>query len=297
MKKKILSGVAIGAAVALIASAAFAFAGKADAINQSDIVNTETKQVPENVVPEGPTLDIQTTAGPIRIRLYDDTPQHRDNFLKLAEEGFYDGVLFHRVINDFMVQTGDPESKDAKPGQVLGSGGPGYTIPAEIEYPKHYHKYGALAAARTGDEMNPERRSSGSQFYIVTGKKYIPQQLSRMEEMAVQKQLQAYFMQLQRENIDTIKQLRLANDTVGLENLRQRFIKETEANVKPQTMTEEHVRDYTNKGGTPHLDGQYTVFGEVLDGMNVVEKIQNVATDGRDRPLEDIKILSLKVVK
>lgn len=297
MKKKILSGVAIGAAVALIASAAFAFAGKADATNQSDIVNTETKQVPENVVPEGPTLDIQTTAGPIRIRLYDDTPQHRDNFLKLAEEGFYDGVLFHRVINDFMVQTGDPESKDAKPGQVLGSGGPGYTIPAEIEYPKHYHKYGALAAARTGDEMNPERRSSGSQFYIVTGKKYIPQQLSRMEEMAVQKQLQAYFMQLQRENIDTIKQLKLANDTVGLENLRQRFIKETEANVKPQTMTEEQVRDYTNKGGTPHLDGQYTVFGEVLDGMDVVEKIQNVATDGRDRPLEDIKILSVKVVK
>lgn len=297
MKKKILSGVAIGAAVALIASAAFAFAGKADATNQSDIVNTETKQVPENVVSEGPTLDIQTTAGPIRIRLYDDTPQHRDNFLKLAEEGFYDGVLFHRVINDFMVQTGDPESKDAKPGQVLGSGGPGYTIPAEIEYPKHYHKYGALAAARTGDEMNPERRSSGSQFYIVTGKKYIPQQLSRMEEMAVQKQLQAYFMQLQRENIDTIKQLRLANDTVGLENLRQRFIKETEANVKPQTMTEEQVRDYTNKGGTPHLDGQYTVFGEVLDGMDVVEKIQNVATDGRDRPLEDIKILSVKVVK
>lgn len=297
MKKKILSGVAIGAAVALIASAAFAFAGKADATNQSDIVNTETKQVPENVVPEGPTLDIQTTAGPIRIRLYDDTPQHRDNFLKLAEEGFYDGVLFHRVINDFMVQTGDPESKDAKPGQVLGSGGPGYTIPAEIEYPKHYHKYGALAAARTGDEMNPERRSSGSQFYIVTGKKYIPQQLSRMEEMAVQKQLQAYFMQLQRENMDTIKQLKLANDTVGLENLRQRFIKETEANVKPQTMTEEQVRDYTNKGGTPHLDGQYTVFGEVLDGMDVVEKIQNVATDGRDRPLEDIKILSVKVVK
>lgn len=297
MKKKILSGVAIGAAVALIASAAFAFAGKADATNQSDIVNTETKQVPESVVPEGPTLDIQTTAGPIRIRLYDDTPQHRDNFLKLAEEGFYDGVLFHRVINDFMVQTGDPESKDAKPGQVLGSGGPGYTIPAEIEFPKHYHKYGALAAARTGDEMNPERRSSGSQFYIVTGKKYIPQQLSRMEEMAVQKQLQAYFMQLQRENIDTIKQLRLANDTVGLENLRQRFIKETEANVKPQTMTEEQVRDYTTKGGTPHLDGQYTVFGEVLDGMDVVEKIQNVATDGRDRPLEDIKILSVKVVK
>lgn len=297
MKKKILSVVTAVGAVAIILSAAFAFAGKADATNQSDVVNKETSNPSESSVPEGPTLDIQTTAGPIKIRLYDDTPMHRDNFLKLAEEGFYDGVLFHRVINNFMVQTGDPESKNAEPGRMLGSGGPDYTLPAEIVYPKHYHKYGALAAARTGDEMNPERRSSGSQFYIVTGKKYIPQQLSRMEEMGVQKQLQSYFMELQRQNMDTIKQLRLAKDTVGLENLRQRLIQETEANVKPQTMTEEQIRDYTTIGGTPHLDGQYTVFGEVIEGMDVVEKIQNADTDGRDRPVEDIKILSVKVEK
>lgn len=297
MKKKILSVVTAVGAVAIILSAAFAFAGKADATNQSDVVNKETSNPSESSVPEGPTLDIQTTAGPIKIRLYDDTPMHRDNFLKLAEERFYDGVLFHRVINNFMVQTGDPESKNAEPGRMLGSGGPDYTLPAEIVYPKHYHKYGALAAARTGDEMNPERRSSGSQFYIVTGKKYIPQQLSRMEEMGVQKQLQSYFMELQRQNMDTIKQLRLAKDTVGLENLRQRLIQETEANVKPQTMTEEQIRDYTTIGGTPHLDGQYTVFGEVIEGMDVVEKIQNADTDGRDRPVEDIKILSVKVEK
>ncbi|MDE5812746.1 MAG: peptidylprolyl isomerase [Muribaculaceae bacterium] len=246
-------------------------------------------------VPAGPTLDIATTAGNIKIRLYDDTPLHRDNFLKLAKEGYYDGVLFHRVINDFMVQTGDPDSKEAPQGTMLGSGGPGYTIPAEIVYPKHYHKYGALAAARTGDEMNPERKSSGSQFYIVTGRKYSPQQLSRMEEMSVQKQLQSYFMELQRQNMDTIRQLRLAKDSVGLENLRQELIKQTEANVKPVMMTEEQVRDYSEIGGTPHLDGQYTVFGEVLEGMDTVEKIQKAETDGRDRPTEDIRIISIKI--
>ncbi|MDE6561361.1 MAG: peptidylprolyl isomerase [Muribaculaceae bacterium] len=248
-----------------------------------------------NEIPAGPTLDVATTVGNIKIRLYDDTPLHRDNFIKLAKEGYYDGVLFHRVINDFMVQTGDPDSKEAPAGAMLGSGGPDYTIPAEIVYPKHYHKYGALAAARTGDEMNPERKSSGSQFYIVTGKKYLPQQLSRIEEVSVQKQLQSYFMNLQREHMDTIRQLRLAKDSVGLENLRQELIKETEANVKPVTMTEEQVRDYTTIGGTPHLDGQYTVFGEVLEGMDVVEKIQKAETDGRDRPVEDIRIISIKV--
>ncbi|MDE6741132.1 MAG: peptidylprolyl isomerase [Muribaculaceae bacterium] len=254
-----------------------------------------TQDINRSEVPAGPTLDIATTAGNIKIRLYDDTPLHRDNFLKLAKEGYYDGVLFHRVIKDFMVQTGDPDSKEAPAGASLGSGGPGYTIPAEIEYPKHYHKYGALAAARTGDNMNPERKSSGSQFYIVTGKKYSPQQLSRMEQMSVQKQLQSYFMDLQRQHADTIRQLRLAKDSVALENLRQELIKETEANVKPVTMTEEQVRDYSTVGGTPHLDGQYTVFGEVLEGMDTVEKIQNAATDGHDRPQEDIRILSVKV--
>ncbi|MDE6695444.1 MAG: peptidylprolyl isomerase [Muribaculaceae bacterium] len=254
-----------------------------------------TAEINKSEVPAGPTLDVATTAGDIKIRLYDDTPLHRDNFLKLAKEGFYDGVLFHRVINDFMVQTGDPESKDAAPGAMLGSGGPGYQIPAEIVYPKHYHKYGALAAARTGDEMNPERKSSGSQFYIVTGKKYLPQQISRMEEMSVQRQLQSYFLNLQKENIDTIRQLRLAGDTIGLENLRQELIRQTEENVKPVTMTEDQVRDYTTIGGTPHLDGQYTVFGEVLEGMDIVEKIQKAETDGRDRPVEDIRIISIKV--
>lgn len=294
MKRKTIITVAALGVVAAAATAAFATANATQGGQEPKTVEM-TQDTNRNEVPAGPTLDIATTAGNIKIRLYDDTPLHRDNFLKLAKEGYYDGVLFHRVINDFMVQTGDPDSKEAPQGAMLGSGGPGYTIPAEIVYPKHYHKYGALAAARTGDDMNPERKSSGSQFYIVTGKKYLPQQLSRMEEMSVQKQLQSYFMELQRQNMDTIRQLRLAKDSVGLENLRQELIKQTEANVKPTTMTEEMARDYTTIGGTPHLDGQYTVFGEVLDGMETVEKIQKAETDGRDRPVEDIRILSIKV--
>lgn len=296
MKKKILTVSATFVSVALLATAAVVAGNETNGSPQvsEKVIMTETTT---DTVPAGPTLQIETTAGPIKIRLYDDTPLHRDNFLKLAKEGYYDGVLFHRVIKDFMVQTGDPDSKNAQPGAMLGAGSPDYTIPAEFVYPKHYHKYGALAAARTGDDMNPERRSSGSQFYIVTGKKYLPAQLSRMEEMSVQKQLQAYFMNLQRQKMDTIRALRLAKDSVGLENLRQELIRETEANVKPVTMTEQQVRDYTTIGGTPHLDGQYTVFGEVLEGMDTIDKIQNAETDGHDRPIEDIKIVSAKVIE
>ncbi|MCM1489981.1 MAG: peptidylprolyl isomerase [Muribaculum sp.] len=293
MKKKVIISVVAFAALAMFASAAIVSGNQMpDGGNENPV---ETTTVISDTVPAGPTLDIKTTAGDIKIRLYDDTPQHRDNFLKLAKEGFYDGVLFHRVIDGFMVQTGDPDSKTAQKGAMLGSGNPGYTIPAEIIYPKHYHKYGALAAARTGDQMNPMRESSGSQFYIVTGKKYNEPTLARMQEMAVQKQLQSYFMNLQRENMDTIRALRLAKDSVGLENLRQELIRKTEANVKPAEMTPEMIKDYTTIGGTPHLDDQYTVFGEVLEGMDVVEKIQKAETDSHDRPTDDIKIISVKV--
>ncbi|MDE6491412.1 MAG: peptidylprolyl isomerase, partial [Muribaculaceae bacterium] len=141
-------------------------------------------------------VEISTTMGDITIMLYGDTPKHRDNFVKLAKEGFYDGTLFHRVINEFMVQAGDPDSKTAKPGQHLGSGDPGYTIEAEIEYPAHFHKRGALAAARTADQVNPERRSSGSQFYIVTGKAYNEQQIGQLENQLSQMQMQGIFQQL-----------------------------------------------------------------------------------------------------
>ncbi len=242
-------------------------------------------------------VELKTTLGDIYVDLYNDTPLHRDNFLKLVGEGFYDGVLFHRVIDNFMVQTGDPSSKDASAGERLGAGDPGYTIEAEIDYPRHYHKYGALAAARTGDNMNPEKRSSGSQFYIVTGNKYSERQLESMDEKRLNQELQSYFQNLAQQYRDSIQKMQAAGDQAGLEALRQELIKETEANVKATPLPENIKADYVEKGGTPHLDGAYTVFGEVIKGMDVVEKIQKAETDSSDRPKEDIRILSAKVIE
>lgn len=256
----------------------------------------QQKIMAEEKVPAGPVVDIATTLGDIKVKLYDDTPVHRDNFLKLVKEGYYDGVLFHRVIKDFMVQTGDPDSKTADSTARLGSGNPGYTLEAEIDYPKHFHKYGALAAARTGDQVNPERRSSGSQFYIVTGEKFSRSDVERMSRQAIGSKLQAYFNRLAGEHRDQIRQLQESGDKEGLEALRQKLIEETEKNV-PTEVPEEIIEAYTTVGGTPHLDGQYTVFGEVLEGMDVVEKIQNAATGRDDRPVEDIRILSTKIEK
>lgn len=242
-------------------------------------------------------VEIVTPEGPVKVKLYGDTPRHRDNFLKLAEEGYYDGVLFHRVIKDFMVQTGDPNSKNAAKGAQLGSGDPGYTIEAEILYPKHYHKYGALAAARTGDQFNPERRSSGSQFYIVTGQKQSARSLESMEQRLAQDVKQKYWMQLQKENVAKIKELQASGDKDALEALRKELIERLEKEVKVPEMPAQMKEDYINLGGTPHLDNQYTVFGEVLEGMDVIEKIQNAATDSSDRPVEDIKVVTVKVIE
>lgn len=248
-------------------------------------------------VPAGPVVDIKTTLGDIKVKLYDDTPKHRDNFLKLVNEKFYDGVLFHRVIKDFMVQTGDPKSVNADSTAMLGAGDPGYTLEAEIVYPKYYHKYGALAAARTGDNVNPERRSSGSQFYIVTGNKYTEGQLEGMAQRMTMNKRQAYFNDLARKQESKIRELQAAGDKAALDALRDELIKETEENVKEEPLPEQMRQDYTTIGGTPHLDGQYTVFGEVLSGMDTVEKIQNVETGRADRPKEDVKIISMTVEK
>lgn len=193
---------------------------------------------------------IETTAGIIRVALSDDTPLHRDNFLRLASSGYYDGTLFHRVIANFMIQGGDPNSRNAAPGQLLGNGGPGYTIPAEFDLPFLYHWRGALAAARDGDEVNPEQESSGSQFYIVWGK---------------------------RQNAADIRRVRGTLEEKGI------------------TLTPIMIDDYEMRGGTPHLDGQYTVFGEVIEGLEVVGAIQGVKTDKNDRPLEDVKVLRMTI--
>lgn len=196
----------------------------------------------------GVKVEMETTMGKITLLLYDKTPHHRDNFVKLVNERVYDGLLFHRVIRNFMVQAGDPKSRDAKPGQMLGDGSLGYTIPAEIN--KHYfHKRGALCAARQGDNVNPKRESSASQFYIVQGNRWDNQQLDMMEKR------------------------------MG------------------KSFSPEQRKAYTTVGGTPHLDGEYTVFGEVIKGMEVIDKIAEMPTDRADRPMQDVRILRVSIVK
>lgn len=243
-------------------------------------------------------VELETTLGNIVVELYNETPQHRDNFIKLVESGYYDGVLFHRVIKDFMIQTGDGNSKTADAETALGDGDPGYTIPAEFVYPKYFHKRGALAAARTGDQVNPERRSSGSQFYIVTGKIYSSDELKMMTQRLAEIQKQDIFRRLVMENQSKIQELQEAQDSAGLQELQNQLIQQTEAEAAqaPFKMTDEQIDAYTSVGGTPHLDGQYTVFGEVIEGMDVVDKIQNTTTGRMDRPTVDIRIVKARVL-
>jgi cyclophilin family peptidyl-prolyl cis-trans isomerase len=197
-------------------------------------------------------IEMTTTSGKIILRLYDSTPLHRDNFLRLVKSHYYDGVLFHRVIKNFMIQGGDPESKNAKAGQPLGNGGPSYTIPAEFRVTL-FHKKGVLAAAREGDNVNPEKKSSGSQFYIVQGKKFTDGAL------------------------DTLERVRRNG----------------------KKLPEAHRQVYKTVGGTPHLDENYTVYGEVVKGLDVVDAIAAVQTsrDPADRPVEDVKIIRAKLIK
>lgn len=275
-----------------------AIVGGAVTLNKSRSSSKDIKEMTKQNKPGDVLVEIKTTEGNLTVRLFGDTPHHRDNFVKLAKEGYYNGVLFHRVINEFMVQTGDPDSKTASAGKMLGSGGPGYDIEAEIVYPTHFHKRGALAAARQGDQVNPERRSSGSQFYIVTGKAYNDSTLNQMERQLQMMQKQNIFNDLAREHRDSIMTLRRNRDQAGLQALQDELVAITEkkAAEAPARLTAEQREAYTTTGGTPHLDNQYTVFGEVVDGMDVIDKIEKVETDSHDRPLKDVKILSMRVL-
>lgn len=235
-------------------------------------------------------VKISSTYGDIIVRLYDQTPIHRDNFIKLAKEGTLNGTLFHRVIKDFMIQGGDPQSKGAPKGAQLGSGDVGYTLEAEIS-PSLFHKRGALSAARLGDNVNPERRSSGCQFYIVWGKTYNDSEMGQLARQTMMQAQQGVFNQLVAERRAEIMELRRKRDQAGLQAMQDELVAMTEAIVKEKglgEMSPEQKEIYKTVGGTPFLDGQYTVFGEVEQGLELVGKIQEVRTDGHDRPLEDI---------
>lgn len=245
-------------------------------------------------------LRIETSAGDIVVKLYNETPQHRDNFIKLAQSGVYNGTLFHRVIKDFMIQAGDPNSKNAPKGSMLGTGDVGYTVPAEFVYPQYFHKRGALSAARQGDNVNPQKASSGCQFYIVTGKVYTDATLLDMEQQMNQMRVSRIFQSLAQKHMKDIYRMRREDDQDGLLALQDTLIAQAESEAQkepPFCFTPEQVQAYTTVGGAPHLDGEYTVFGEVLEGMNVVDKIQKVKTDRNDRPEEDVIIRKVTVIE
>ncbi|MBI4946666.1 MAG: peptidylprolyl isomerase [Bacteroidetes bacterium] len=243
---------------------------------------------------------IETSYGNIKLKLYNETPLHRDNFIKLIEKHFYDSLLFHRVINTFMIQGGDPDSKNAPAGKILGDGDLGYTIPAEFNQ-KLFHKRGVLAAARNGDEENPEQSSSGCQFYIVQGKVFTDSLLAVIEKRITRikaynkivrnKENNTLFDKLntytQQGNIDSVKIIRAKIDQLTDKEF---------PNIPPYKFSNEQLKAYTTVGGTPHLDGSYTVFGEVIEGMDVVDKIASVPRTRSDRPLMDVP-MKISIVK
>ncbi len=248
--------------------------------------------------PDETIVSVKTDFGEIKLKLFDDTPKHRDNFIKLVNEGFYNDLLFHRVMINFMIQGGDPNSKDAKPGDMLGSGGPGYTIPAEIN-PKYFHKKGAVAAARRGGPGNPEKESSGSQFYIVQGKVFRAGELDTME-MAINKQRKDLML---RDHFDASKdkfnECKEKNDKAGFDILVAEIRAEVDSiyDAGPKFALSKEQRDaYSTIGGYPSLDGEYTVFGEVVEGLDVIDKIAVVKTNKSNRPLVDVR-MKLELVK
>lgn len=256
------------------------------------------KQTNHHMENEKRTLvKLETTMGNITVALYNETPKHRDNFIKLVKEGVYDSTLFHRVIKQFMIQAGDPDSKNASDTAMLGSGDVGYTIPAEFN-PKFFHKKGVLAAARQGDDVNPEKASSGCQFYIVTGRKFTEPQLLGMENKINEQREEALFDSLARQHMKEIYKMRKAGDNAGLLELQDTLeaqARELADKEEKFRFTPEQIKAYSTVGGAPHLDGSYTVFGEVTEGMKVVENIEIAKTNRADRPVENIRILKASI--
>ncbi|MGB0403819.1 MAG: peptidylprolyl isomerase [Salibacteraceae bacterium] len=249
-------------------------------------------------------VEVTTNKGVIKIKLYDDTPLHKANFLALVDSGFYDSLLFHRVIKDFMIQVGDPDSKNAPKGKALGNGGPGYTIESEI-LPIHNHKKGVIAAARQGDDVNPEKRSSGSQFYIVTGRAFSKSNLAQMSKSIDQRKKHKHLKYIlnQKGNEASFNYLKLCQqqgENQKYDSLIQTFDPILNAyldSIGMHSFNKQQIEDYSTIGGAPHLDGGYTVFGEIIEGLAVIDNISFVVCDPRDRPIENVLILGMKRVK
>lgn len=243
-------------------------------------------------------VQVETEFGAIKIKLYNETPLHRDNFIKLINEGFYTDLLFHRVIQGFMVQGGDPDSKNAQPGQMLGRGDLGYTVPAEIN-PKFFHRKGVLAAARQGDQVNPEKRSSASQFYILQGKVFRPGELDtlklKMEESRKMALMQAKVKAVEPE-LNKLGTEGKQDEIMAKINAIRDSVNAEAAKLPPISFSEQQIQAYTTVGGYPSLDNNYTIFGEVVEGMEVIDKIAEQPTDQYNRPQKDIKF-SIKLIK
>ncbi len=237
---------------------------------------------------------VETDAGDIRIRLYNETPLHRDNFVKLVQENYYGGMLFHRVIPDFVIQTGDPDSRNARSQMVLGANDIGYKIDAEIR-PGLIHRRGVVAAARESDDVNPERRSSGSHFYIVQGKIYRPGELDTLVEQINARRHQRLFDKVKKEHEAEIRKYESVKDYESLMELNRKISEQVGRLLQGEKMvlTDEQKKVYTTEGGIPFLDGAYTVFGEVVSGMDVVDKIADMKTDENNRPEKDVRIIKI----
>lgn len=260
------------------------------------VFSCEKKSDTTEITEHRQKIEMVTDQGTIMIELYNETPLHRDNFIKVAQEGVYDSVMFHRVIESFMIQGGDPDSKYAQPGDTLGNGGLDYRVDAEFD-PNLFHKKGVLAAARDG---NPERASSSTQFYIVQGKVFNDSLLDRAEER-INGWLAEHYFKKDPENKSLVDSLQKAIDQENMAQYRLyndsiSSLAKSYDNFDNHTISEEQRTVYKTLGGTPHLDQNYTVFGEVIEGLNVVDSIAKVTTGPFDRPVEDVRIISVKVL-
>lgn len=241
---------------------------------------------------------IETSMGDIRVRLFNDTPQHRDNFIKLAKEGYFDMMMWHRIVPGLIIQTGDPTLKPGGQPCTVDTAALHYTVPQEIRFPKYIHRRGMLAAARQPDGQNPQKASSATQWYIVTGEKYTATSLADFYQTLYTEAVNARWRKLQDQNEARLNHLE-QKDKDAYYELQDSILGVAEAaiaNHPPRPFNEQQRRSYTTEGGCPHLDGEYTIFGQVVEGMNVVDKIEKVPTDDRERPLREVYVKKVTVL-